>query len=115
MRGRRPERPAVVIACRGDPAALREVRAGLEEEGVPAREESVAGDAAVALAHEAARRSPLDVGVGLAADGSVCVHHAKLAADTPVLAGERAAARICGHNAARLVVGIPLKDVPAGP
>jgi len=109
----RPERPVVVIASCGDPAALREVRAGLEEEGVPAREEPLRGGEAVALAHEAACRSPLDVGIGIAADGAVCVHHAKLSATTPALLGNRAAARVCGHNAARIVVGIPLKELPA--
>lgn len=153
----RPERPVVVIVHVGEAPALRDVRAGLEEEGVPARADRVeagaveiageiagetgpagtgpaltgtalsgtaeAGTAeagpgesgpAVALAHEAARRSPLDVGVGLAADGSVCVHHAKLDPATPALVGDRSAARSCGHNAARLVVGIPFKDLPGG-
>jgi hypothetical protein len=124
----RPERPVVVIVHVGESTALRDVRAGLEEEGVPARADRVeaaaveiSGDPgpaesgpAVALAHEAARRSSLDVGVGLAADGSVCVHHAKLDPETPALAGDRSAARSCGHNAARLVVGIPYKDLPGG-
>lgn len=110
----RSERPVVVISYAGESEALRDVRAGLEEEGVPARAEPAEAGEVVALAHEAARRSPLDVGVGLTADGSVCVHHAKLAPETPALTGNRASARVCGHNAARLVVGIPLKDLPAG-
>ena len=148
----RPERPVVVIVHVGETPALRDVRAGLEEEGVPARADRVEAGAveiageiagetgpagtgpaltgtaltgpaetgpgesgpAVALAHEAACRSPLDVGVGLAADGSVCVHHAKLDPATPALVGDRSAARSCGHNAARLVVGIPFKDLPGG-
>lgn len=111
--------------------AVRELLAGLEEEGVPVRlagpadasadpDTGAGGGAghegasatAVDLAHAAARASPLDVGVGVDAEGRVCVHHAKRPADRPVVTTDTTRARWCGHNAARLVVGLPLKEPP---
>ncbi|GAA1205687.1 glycerol dehydratase reactivase beta/small subunit family protein [Prauserella alba] len=105
---------------------MRELLAGLEEEGVPVRLASGtptggaatspadSGEAATAveLAHAAARASPLDVGVGIDVEGRVCVHHAKRPADRPVVTTDATRARWCGHNAARLVVGLPLKEPP---
>ncbi|MEJ8277364.1 glycerol dehydratase reactivase beta/small subunit family protein [Pseudonocardia spirodelae] len=125
-----PEPPAVVVRHHPDaPAAvLREVLAGVEEEGVPAAAwpdptavGGPPGDAgAVALAHRAARRSRLDVGVGIDAAGAVVVHHAKLPADRPALTEPgpvRAGAhppygRAAGAAAARIVTGLPLPAVP---
>ncbi|MDQ0379180.1 glycerol dehydratase reactivase beta/small subunit family protein [Amycolatopsis thermophila] len=100
--------PAVVVRCRDASSPwLREIRAGMEEEGVPVLVEEVSEGDAVALAFAAARLSSLDVGVGVA--DSVCVHHAKRPSGSPVLTGPLGRARVLGHNAARLVVGIPLK------
>ncbi|MBB3662393.1 MULTISPECIES: glycerol dehydratase reactivase beta/small subunit family protein [Prauserella salsuginis group] len=115
-RGQRDRRspPAVVAHCACE-RGVRELLAGLEEEGVPVRlTDGDPGSAATAveLAHAAARESPLDVGVGIDAEGRVCVHHAKRPADRPVVTTDTARARWCGHNAARLVVGLPLKDAP---
>lgn len=129
------DRPAVVVFCHPDREnrrRLREITAGLEEEGVPYRiengrtgdavENGRAGDAvengrtggARELAFAAARASTLGVGVGVDAAGNICVHHAKLPPDAPALAGTasdaRGIARTMGHNAARLVVGIPFKQ-----
>ena len=61
------------------------------------------------LAFAAAQASNLDVGVGVDATGYICVHHAKLSPDAPAVAGPASSARTMGHNAARLVVGIPFK------
>lgn len=114
-------RPVIVVlsaAPASGPAhsRVREVCAGIEEEGVPFVR--LPGDDepdAAGLARSAARRSPLDVGVGVDARGAVCVHHDKLAAPLPALAAgaaaELAVARTLGHNAARIVVGLPLKVV----
>jgi hypothetical protein len=109
-----PVRPVVVIGTSAPEPSdriLREVRAGLEEEGVPCDVHRYEETDAVALAHRAARDSPLDVGVGVTGDG-LCVHHAKLPRDRPVRS-ERAAAppdaRLLGHDAARVVTGLPLK------
>jgi hypothetical protein len=106
-------RPAVVVRYQPDPRnarPLREIDAGLEEEGVPFRAEEAADGSAAALAYAAAQASPLGVGVGVCAAGNICVHHAKLPPDAPVLAGPPRAARTMGHNAARLVTGIPFKS-----
>ncbi|MFC4004984.1 glycerol dehydratase reactivase beta/small subunit family protein [Prauserella oleivorans] len=100
--------PCVVARCAGDDR-LREVRAGLEEEGVPLRVEAVASGDAVELAYEAALASSLGVGIGIDAAGGICVHHAKRPRESPVLTAVAAQARLCGHDAARLVVGLPLK------
>ncbi|GAA1013403.1 hypothetical protein Aple_054090 [Acrocarpospora pleiomorpha] len=110
------DRPTVVVRYRPDPAnrlCLREIGAGLEEEGVPFRAEPVerGQDHATAreLAYAAALASHLGVGVGVDAAGNTCVHHAKLPPDVPVMAGPPSTARRMGHNAARLVVGIAFK------
>lgn len=113
----------VVLADSAGPA-VREVLAGIEEEGVPYSAQPVTdadhGMAAADLAIRAATQSPLQVGVGVSAAGDVCVCHARL--DQPVFelaAGSASAAiRTLGHNAARIVAGLPLKtltDADIGP
>ncbi|MER5646414.1 glycerol dehydratase reactivase beta/small subunit family protein [Streptosporangium sp. NPDC002524] len=163
-------RPAVVVFCHpapGNRQHLREIEAGMEEEGVPYRVEDgradvgdgrvhvedgrvgaedgrvrvehgrvgvgdgrvraedgrvgaedghvgsgaggEAGGEARELAFAAAQASSLDVGVGVDAAGNICVHHAKLPPDAPAVAGTASDARVMGHNAARLVVGVPFK------
>ena len=136
--GGAPERPSIVVRHHphAPAAVLREVLAGAEEEGVPvlAWPDPTAGagppgdGGAVALAHRAARRSPLDTGVGIDVDGAVAVHHAKLpprgpaftepapAAAVPTGATPSAAVpdvptppgRRSGAAAARIVTGLPL-------
>ena len=53
------------------------------------------------------------VGVGIDARGHVCVQHDKLPVPLSELSSDGPAdaltARILGHNAARIVVGIPLR------
>jgi hypothetical protein len=108
-------RPVVVVRYQLDPRNARplwEIGAGLEEEGVPFRTEDGAEGSAAALAYAAAQASPLGVGVGVSAEGNVCVHHAKLPPNAPALVGPPQTARTMGHNAARLVTGIPLKNAP---
>jgi hypothetical protein len=123
----RPEVLIYYIFSPNAPVLLRQVTAGLEEEGVPYRlvRETDGEDAdggAAGLASAAARESALEVGIGVSAAGDVCVHQAKLPPGSPALSGPPATARIMGHNAARIVTGIPLldpgnqrndKDVPA--
>jgi hypothetical protein len=106
------QRPEVVVRCHpdlGDRRCLREIGAGMEEEGVPFRTEYEEAGSAVELAFAAAQASHLDVGVGVDAVGNVCVHHAKLPPHAPAATGGAGSARTMGHNAARLVVGIPFK------
>lgn len=106
----------VVLAADGG-SVMREVLAGIEEEGVPAAAPPVDGAdrgvSAADLAQRAAMLSPLQVGVGIGAPGDIRVCHAKLG--QPVFglpAGSSpSAARTMGHNAARIVAGLPLKDL----
>lgn len=113
--GGRSQRPAILVSSSGAAALVREVLAGIEEEGVPYVELPVsdvdAGAATADLALRAARRSPLQVGVGIGPSGDVCVCHAKVAEPIFELpAGSSGVvARTLGHNAARMVVGLPLR------
>jgi hypothetical protein len=110
----RLEPPTIVVRHGGaHRPELREVCAGAEEEGVPTRVEpsGTPADAAV-LAHAAALASPLEVGVGIDADGAVAVHHASLPPGTPALAlpagGDPPGWRRAGAVAARIVTGLPI-------
>jgi hypothetical protein len=112
--GGQPEKPAILVLSAGDGPVENAVLAGIEEEGVPSLVEHPAGDDdARALARRAANRSSLSVGVGIDARGQVCVQHEKLPEPPPALFTEGLTdvetARTLGHNAARMVVGIPLR------
>jgi hypothetical protein len=118
LEGGQPDKPAILVLSGGADAIEREVLAGIEEEGVPFVVERPAGaDSAQTLAPELARRaagrSSLSVGIGIDERGRVCVQHQKLAAQLPALSSTGAAepgrARTLGHDAARIVVGIPLR------
>ena len=105
-------RPAVLVYCAlaaDDLDGARQLDAGMEEEGVPARIVTVPDGPAVALAHAAAQASNLDVGVGIDSMGNISVHHAKMPRDRAALNGSPGTARVMGHNAARLVRGTPFK------
>ncbi len=105
------EKPRVLILSSGPDHLLREICAGIEEEGVPFEVLPADSGAAGSLAEAAARRSPLEVGVGLDRTGLTIVHHSKLPAGKPVSRTETPtpqAARRAGHDAARVVTGVPL-------
>jgi hypothetical protein len=107
----------IVVLTGGSGPTEREVLAGIEEEGVPSSSQPAAeadrGIAAADLAARAAMQSPLQVGVGVSASGDICVCHAKLARPVFELSAgsPNAAARTMGHNAARIVAGLPLKSL----
>jgi propanediol dehydratase-reactivating factor small subunit len=114
LEGGQPEKPAILVLSCVAGTVENEVLAGMEEEGVPSVVERPRGGAdAPDLARTAAGRSSLAVGVGIDADGRVCVQHDKLTDPLPELSSPgpagAATARILGHNAARIVVGIPLR------
>lgn len=111
-------RPGISIHVRphaGSEAKLRELKAGMEEEGVPYLLVSDADGDAVALAYKGAQVSTLGVGVGVSPD-AMCVHYQKLPERQPLFvleqAGTPAEWRNFGYNAARLVKGLPFKDNP---
>jgi Dehydratase medium subunit len=102
--------PAVLVAIGDDapPAVVREVCAGVEEQGVPT---ALLGGAGRDRGRHAARESRLQVGVGVDADGAVAVHHA-LVPDVVLALGAGAAPaelRVLGADAARIVTGLPLR------
>lgn len=117
--GGQPQPPVIVVLSADAGPIEREVLAGIEEEGVPyvVRRVDAAHRcwAATDLAQQAALSSPLQVGVGVGREGEVSVHHSKLAEPAPALGSagvaDQAMARTLGHNAARIVVGLPLKPV----
>jgi hypothetical protein len=114
LEGGQPDKPAILVLSSGNSAIENELLAGIEEEGVPCLvERPRAGNDAHTLGRLAADRSSLSVGVGIDAHGRISVQHQKLPESPPGLSTEGPAspkdARTLGHNAARIVVGIPLR------
>lgn len=116
------QRPAVFVYRHRDAPspALHEICAGAEEEGVPTEvvDAPGGGDAqdATALAHAAARASPLEVGIGLDVSGAAAVHHGKLPERNPAATTGADASladwRRAGRIGARVVKGLPLTEGP---
>lgn len=110
-------KPSIIICVAqlvGYEAKLRELQAGMEEEGVPYTiQEGTASDA-VMLGYQGAQLSPLGVGIGIDA-ASLCIHYQKLPEDQPLFMldgqGTLAEWRNFGYNAARLVKGLPFKQI----
>lgn len=96
---------AFVLALLDASAPLAELSAGFEEEGVPLVTEPGRGSRE-ALAHDAAARSPLGLGIGGDAGGLVLA----LASwrGRPYLEAAPAEARAFGHAAARVAARRPL-------
>jgi hypothetical protein len=95
---------------------IREVQAGMEEEGIPCTVVHSNETDAADLSYEGASKSKLGVGIGIGAE-DLCIHYVKLPAQKPLFAlheaGSPAQWRHFGYNAARLVKGIPFKDQPS--
>lgn len=109
-----PAKPSILIYISpysGQEARLRQIQAGIEEEGIPCTWRSAEGDAAL-LARRGAEESQLEVGIGVAADG-LCGHYRKLPEGKPLFLlpydSTPPAWRQLGCNAARLVKGTPFK------
>ncbi len=108
-------KPSIVICVAdhdGCERKIREVQAGIEEEGVPYTRRPGENSDAVRLAWQGANVSGLGTGLGISPDG-VCIHYHKLAADAPLFTaddtGNPELWRQFGYNAARLVKGLPFK------
>lgn len=111
-------RPSIIICTSqhaGVEAKLRELQAGMEEEGVPCSVVDDSSASAAALAYKGAQASLLGVGVGISPT-ALCIHHQKLPEAEPLFLvegeGIQALWRNFGYNAARLVKGLPFKDDP---
>ena len=107
--------PAIVIfTIDGCDGLWREVLLGIEEEGIPfLLQHHPAGDV-VDSAWQAARSSPLLVGIACDRH-TLVVHHKNLPASAPLFTlmhhQDSQAQRNTGNNAARLVKGIPFRDL----
>jgi hypothetical protein len=92
-------------------AFIKEVLAGLEEEGVLYEVQIQYEESAEQLAHTAAVTSLLEVGIGISKE-FIIVTLAKLPVSEPLLkyrVSEKENLRLSGSNAGRLVKGIVLK------
>ena len=110
------QRPSIIISAflhTGIEVKLRELQAGMEEEGVPCTLVTGEQSDPIALAFKGAQASPLGVGVGISPAG-MCIHYHKLPENQPLFVlenqGESAEWRRYGYNAARLVKGLPFKE-----
>ncbi|PKU24076.1 glycerol dehydratase reactivase beta/small subunit family protein [Telmatospirillum siberiense] len=108
-------RPAVqIVTCRADALQMQPILWGIEEEEIPAELTEMPAGTAVALAHQAAHMSSLNVGIGInGIDDVVVLHHRDLPAEKPLFVVERQSMRVrelrnIGKNAARLVKGDPM-------
>ncbi|MDA8439436.1 MAG: glycerol dehydratase reactivase beta/small subunit family protein [Propionibacterium sp.] len=110
------ERPAIILLAHRtiEPARLRELLLGIEEQGVPVRLATSDNLNPLELAASAGMTSRVGVGVGVSLD-YVVITTDKLPESRPYIVGllnesaERD--RILGANAARLVKRIPLVPI----
>jgi hypothetical protein len=108
------KKPVINVFVNGvEKEFLKEVLAGIEEEGalyeVYSREEAQVEK----LAHEAAVQSLLETGIGMNNE-FLCVSISKMPMANPLIkisSCSRLKLRLAGSNAARLVKGIPLKFI----
>ncbi|MBB6217630.1 hypothetical protein HNQ80_003753 [Anaerosolibacter carboniphilus] len=97
------------------PSLFSQMLFGMEEESVPYLVQSQDEKSALKLGYLAAEDSSLGVGVGIGEDGTVILHYKKLKEDEPLfqihLQRDMQKLRQLGANGARLVKGIPFKDL----
>lgn len=86
---------------------------GLEEEGIPF-DSYFSEDDVNQIAHDAAQKSRLGVGIAVGDDDQIVIQHKKMNVDNPFFKkkiDKYFQAKIMGSNAARLVKGIPIKEI----
>jgi hypothetical protein len=108
------KKPAIVVLTR-DPAlrVLKEVLAGIEEEGVLFEVTGSTEPSCEELALEGAAMSSLGVGIGIF-EGVVCVQVSKMPPGNMLFRGslkKGSKMRNIGANAARYIKGIPFKEL----
>ena len=105
----------VMVSPTINKARVKQLFYGMEEEEVPFLVTNENNDTAINLAYEAAGRSRLGVGVGIGSDQLAVLHYEKLKKDKPLyqinLMDTSLSLRALGTNAARLVKGIPFKEL----
>lgn len=103
----RPE--IMVFTYRAEQDALKELLAGIEEEGVLYKvEEGVIGESEKVLGYKAANASQIETGIGLY-ENNAALYIQKIP-DKPLLMTHKSH-RILGQNAARYVKGNPLIEI----
>ncbi|WP_194191516.1 glycerol dehydratase reactivase beta/small subunit family protein [Clostridium chrysemydis] len=94
---------------------ILEVLYGIEEEGIPFALKKEIDDDSKKLAHLASNRSKLSVGIGIDSKGNISLTTDKLKEDSPLfinsLKNGESTLRSLGANGARLVKGMPLKNL----
>lgn len=111
------EKPSVYIAVEDNyqnSSLLDYLCYGLEEEGIPFQMMNDSAKNLYYLAHQAAQASRLNVSLVLGKNNKVLIHHKKLEPEEPFFEKEiskEIQAKAIGSNAARLVKGIPIKDI----
>ncbi|KJS20101.1 MAG: hypothetical protein VR72_15875 [Clostridiaceae bacterium BRH_c20a] len=118
MENIRSIKPYVGIAVVDDKnlEIIKEITAGLEEEGVPWELRKFVDWDAVILACNSAAESILQVGIGVGKNGDAAVHYARLPFTEPLFFisysdGNQDLWRILGSNAARLIKGMPFRQI----
>ncbi len=98
-----------------DPSLFNQMLFGMEEENVPYLVKSQDERVGLKLGYLAAEDSSLGVGVGIGEDGTVILHYKRLKREEPLfqihLQRDMKKLRKLGANGARLVKGIPFKDL----
>ena len=112
-------RPCIVVVTdKPDKIILKQLLAGIEEEGIPYEFDVVNGDELLKITHKAALYSRMGVGIGIK-QNRVLLHFSKLKVDKPILDANlnddiKNTARNIGNNAARLYKIMPFKNMDFG-
>lgn len=113
------EKPSIfVLESSTEPSILKELLAGIEEEGIPydVKNISFTENTVLEKLHSAALQSRIGIAVAIISN-RVILQHSKLKEEQPLLDvrlnfhSKRETARAIGSNAARLYKVIPFKDI----
>ncbi len=111
------DKPVVVVLVSPtiEEGEIEQVLYGLEEEAVPFAIHKGDNETAINLGYRAASLSRLGVGVGLGKDQLAVLHYEKLKKEAPIfqmsIQDRSRSLRALGVNAARLVKGMPFKEL----
>lgn len=109
-------RPCIVVVTDNpDKYILKQLLAGIEEEGIPYEVDTINGDELLKITHKAALYSRMGVGIGIK-QNRVLLHFSKLKIDKPIVDtylfdDTKETARNIGNNAARLYKIMPFKNI----
>lgn len=112
-------RPCIVVVTdKPNKNILKQLLAGIEEEGIPYEVDVVNSDELLKITHKAAVYSRMGVGIGIK-ENRVLLHFSRLKIDKPILdvnlkENIQDTARNIGNNAARLYKIMPFKNMGEG-